>query len=262
VATDIYIFSGTGNSLHAAKELQKGSPESNLVPIVRLLRQEVIETRGGTPSEAFGTINAALRKQGKELNAQMNVTMPWNHPLGDDNLPALATEERIEELEADMQKKPDVLSAHIREHKPYLRPDTEASYEMPGWSEAMASLIPLSVNYELHRFMYQDLVHFYSDPECTSCGICEAVCLSQKIEIVAELRLPCLYQLLPPAGDPDQVAIPDQVVHRGERSLSSPVGDLPGHRRTALSRVASSVPSPSGRPAGLKPRHHRQRSLP
>lgn len=226
MATDIYTFSGAGNSLHVARELQSRLPDSNLVSIVRLLRQETIETRadtvglvfpnfcltvpipvhdflekanvgsakymfavctrGGTPSEAFDTINAQLRKQDKELNAQMNVTMPWNHPLGEENLPALATSERIEELEADMQRKLDTLSAHILEHEPYLRPDTDASYEMPGWSKAMASLIPLSVNYELHRFMYQDLVRFYSDSGCNGCSICESVCLSHKIEIVGE----------------------------------------------------------------------------
>jgi MinD superfamily P-loop ATPase len=48
----------------------------------------------------------------------------------------------------------------------------------------MGSLIPKSWNYELHRYMYQDLIHFYSDANCVGCGICEQVCLSHKIEIV------------------------------------------------------------------------------
>jgi hypothetical protein len=42
MATDIYTFSGTGNSLHVARELQGRLTNSNLVPIVRLLRQETI----------------------------------------------------------------------------------------------------------------------------------------------------------------------------------------------------------------------------
>ncbi len=96
----------------------------------------------------------------------------------------MATPERIGQLEIDMQRKLDTLSAHILERQPYVKPDTEASYEMPGWSKAMASLIPMSVNYELHRFMYQDLLRFYDDSACTGCGVCETVCPSQSIEIV------------------------------------------------------------------------------
>jgi flavodoxin len=45
---EIYYFSGTGNSLYVAKELQKRIPESNLIPIVSLLKRHVIETNGDT----------------------------------------------------------------------------------------------------------------------------------------------------------------------------------------------------------------------
>jgi flavodoxin len=37
MSTAIYYFSGTGNSLHVARELQQRLPESRLIPIVRLL---------------------------------------------------------------------------------------------------------------------------------------------------------------------------------------------------------------------------------
>ncbi len=48
MATNLHDFSGAGNSLRVAQELQKRILESNLVPIVRLLRQATIETRADT----------------------------------------------------------------------------------------------------------------------------------------------------------------------------------------------------------------------
>jgi flavodoxin len=44
MGVEIYYFSGTGNSLHAAKELQKRIPEAVLVPILGLVNNEIIET--------------------------------------------------------------------------------------------------------------------------------------------------------------------------------------------------------------------------
>lgn len=223
MSTAIYYFSGTGNSLHGARELQKRLPESRLMPIVRMLSQESIKTtaetvgfvfpnfcmsvpiplhdflekvdlasaqyifavctRGGTSSEAFDYINEILGKQGKQLDAQINITMPWNHCMGEEDLPATATRERIEQLEAEMQDKLDPFSEHVLAHEEYIRADTDANFEVPGWIEAMTSLIPRSFNYELHRYEYQDLIRFYSDSNCTGCGICEEVCLSSKIEL-------------------------------------------------------------------------------
>jgi len=222
--TEIYYFSGTGNSLHVARELQKRLPEADLVPIVRVLREvspkttantvgfvfpnfcltspiplhdflEKVDvasaryvfalcTRGGTPSDAFDYINALLKRQGRRLDAQLNISMPWNHPLGKENLPALATEERMAFLEAEMQRKLDTFSQHILAHEAYLAEDTDADYVIPQWAKAMSLWIPKSLNYELHRYMYQDMVRFYSNEKCTGCGICEKVCLSQKIQIV------------------------------------------------------------------------------
>lgn len=45
---EIYYFSGTGNSLHVAKELQKRIPETNLIPMVSLINKDVVETNGET----------------------------------------------------------------------------------------------------------------------------------------------------------------------------------------------------------------------
>ena len=50
---EIYYFSGTGNSLHVARELQKRIPESTLIPMVSLLNEDIIETKGETIGFVF-----------------------------------------------------------------------------------------------------------------------------------------------------------------------------------------------------------------
>jgi len=46
MSTEIYYFSGTGNSLFIARELQRRLPGSELIPIVSLLDSESIHTNG------------------------------------------------------------------------------------------------------------------------------------------------------------------------------------------------------------------------
>lgn len=53
MSTEIYYFSGTGNSLHVAEELQKKISDSKLIPIVSLLRNDIIETHGETVGFVF-----------------------------------------------------------------------------------------------------------------------------------------------------------------------------------------------------------------
>ncbi len=52
MSTKIYYFSGTGNSLYVAQELQKRIPESKLIPIVGLLNLDTIEVK----AETFGIV--------------------------------------------------------------------------------------------------------------------------------------------------------------------------------------------------------------
>jgi flavodoxin len=72
MSTDIYYFSGTGNSLHVAKELQKRLPETNLIPIVSLLNKDVIKTNAETVGFVFPiyftTVPVPVRRFLKKLN--------------------------------------------------------------------------------------------------------------------------------------------------------------------------------------------------
>jgi ferredoxin len=76
MSTDIYYFSGTGNSLHIARELQKRIPETNLIPIVSLLNQDVIESSGETVGLIFpvylSTIPVPVKRFLKKLNLKQS----------------------------------------------------------------------------------------------------------------------------------------------------------------------------------------------
>jgi ferredoxin len=140
-------------------------------------------TRGGSQSEAFEYMNEMLEKQGKKLDAQLDINMPWNHPTGKENLPGLNTEERKNQLEAAMLSQLDDFSQYVAAREAY-RPATQTDYELSSGINLFDLLVPKSLNYKSHEFMYRKLVHFYSDEKCHGCGICEQVCVSGKIEMV------------------------------------------------------------------------------
>ena len=72
MSTEIYYFSGTGNSLHVAKELQRRIPETSLVPVVSLLDEGSIETHAETVGFVFpqyaGTMPKVVAKTLKKLD--------------------------------------------------------------------------------------------------------------------------------------------------------------------------------------------------
>ena len=224
MADEIYYFSGTGNSLHVARELQKKMPGAVLIPIVHLLQNSTIRTnadriglvfpnfcltipiavhdflekadlnsaryiyavctRGGSPSEAFVYINEIIKKQGKKINAQLNINMPWNHPLGKENLTDSINDKNLENYDREMQNKLETFSRCIREGEEYIRPDDDVILKLPSWMNAFNGLISRSFNYKSHNFMYQKLIGFYSDSKCNGCTICEKVCLAGKIKLI------------------------------------------------------------------------------
>ncbi|PKM89045.1 MAG: ferredoxin [Firmicutes bacterium HGW-Firmicutes-12] len=53
MSTEIYYFSGTGNSLHVAQELQKRIPQAKLIPMVSLLQRTDIKTKADTVGFVF-----------------------------------------------------------------------------------------------------------------------------------------------------------------------------------------------------------------
>ena len=50
---EIYYFSGTGNTLFVARELQQRFPEAELVPLASVLNQDVIRSSAKTVGLVF-----------------------------------------------------------------------------------------------------------------------------------------------------------------------------------------------------------------
>ncbi|KMQ50352.1 Ferredoxin [Chitinispirillum alkaliphilum] len=120
--SEIYYFTGTGNSLHVAKELQKRMPDTKLIPIISVLKEGAVRTSAenvgfvfpiymmdlpipvkqflnkvdtGSAQYIFAAatrvstfyiadihIEKALRKQNKKLDSFFVVNMAANSPCG------------------------------------------------------------------------------------------------------------------------------------------------------------------------------------
>lgn len=215
---EIYYFSGTGNSLHVAKELQKRIPETNPIPILSLLNKDVIETdaetvgfvfpiychtvpmivknvikklelkstnylfavatTATTQCRAFPEIDQVLRKKSKRLNSYFTLKMPHNMPfyIEHDHLTA---KEQIAKMKSDLQNKLETIGKIIINAEKHRVNDPQFTDPIPGFLlPFMSLLIPIN------RFIVKEITVFYSDSKCTGCGICEKVCLSNKINIV------------------------------------------------------------------------------
>lgn len=210
---EIYYFSGTGNSLYVAKELQKRIPETKLIPIVSLLDKNLIEsssdtvgfvfpihlamvpapvlkflkkldlksaeyiftivTRSGSQHRAFIDMENMLKKKGKVLNSFFSLNMPSNDPKFEDWKPA--TEEEIRKIESNVQNKLDKIQKIILNKEKSREKDTEFITPMPAFS-ILSIFLPF-----LNKFYN---VEFYADSKCKGCGTCENVCLSGKVKMV------------------------------------------------------------------------------
>jgi len=215
MSTEIYYFSGTGNSLHVAKELQKRIPQTNIIPLVSLLNKDVIETNGktvgfvfpihfatvpmivksiirkmdlksakyvfatatreGTPcSSAFKKIEKVLKKKGKSLDSYLILNMASNDPKFDGW--HSATVKEIADFELVVQDKLDSFQHVIANKLKYRADDTEITHPVNFFFEFLGSV--------LSEIPSDYGKAYYADENCSGCGVCEKVCLSQKIKMV------------------------------------------------------------------------------
>lgn len=222
MSTEIYYFSGTGNSFYVARELQKRIPESILIPMVSLLHQDhiktrtdsvgiifpvhaltipiavkrflkkvnlhstkyifAIATRGATFFRGFELIERLLAKKGKRLHAQFILTMGMNDPRSE--FYQSPTHAEILQLEATVQKKLESIQEIIRKQMISREKDTEYTVGF-SYHPFINFLLEKAVLWGMAFSEYIGGVnYFYSDEKCTGCGICEEVCLAQKIKMV------------------------------------------------------------------------------
>lgn len=216
---ELYYFSGTGNSLHIAKELQKRIPDATLIPIISLLKKETIKTdaevvgivfplymttvpkpvdefikkldinsakyafsvitRIGTFSVANVYINKVLKKSGKLLDASFMINMANNSPVG---LKPFADQKWVEKISKD---KLIVLEEKVQENLKFIVDCVMKRDKIhSNGSISFLSYILEPIMTKLTQKSSE--IPFYADTSCTKCGICEKVCTSGKVKVVDE----------------------------------------------------------------------------
>ena len=215
MSTEIYYFSGTGNSLHVAENLQKKISDSKLMPIVSLLWKDVIEThgetvgfvfllpgmtvpipvknfiekvnlkssqynfaivtRGGTKCFAFNKIDKILKRKGRCLDSYFYLNMVSNDPKFE--VYDIPTNETIAKTESEIQNQIDLIQEIIIKKKKNRKSDSK--FIAPS-GFALERLVLLGMFFAEH-IRVKD--YFYPNAKCNGCGTCAMVCPSQKIKI-------------------------------------------------------------------------------
>lgn len=224
MSTEIYYFSGTGNSLHVAIELQKRLPGAKLIPILSLESQEwvttrgetvgfvfphyasslpkivhafiekldlgsaaylfAIATRGGTKTMAFAEIDEILKGKGRWLHSFFAITMPSGSAPLVKGYADQITEERMSRLESEMLARLDFIQSTILARKTSREQD-KGDVPPPPFLVPFLPLLDATGPYLVRLGkMIESSFDFYCDEKCTGCGICERVCLAQKVRMV------------------------------------------------------------------------------
>jgi len=223
VDTEIYYFSGTGNSLFVARELQKRIPDSKLVPIVNLLDKPRIKAEGkaigivfpcyaltlpvavkrfvkkldvqsadyiftavtrlGTVFRGLKTLDRLLAQKKKKLDAHFVVNMCNNEGPRSEIAYEVPTKARIQQVESAVIAYLDNISPIIRKREAFRGKDD--SYTISCSPNPVKNLlIEKLVVFGMNLSEYVGGVnYFYHDEKCNGCGICEKVCLSGKIRV-------------------------------------------------------------------------------
>lgn len=215
MSTEIYYFSGTGNSLHVAKEIEKRISETTLIPMVSLLNNDVIETNGETVGFVFPvhfttvpmivksiikkfdlksakyifavvtrwgtpciTAFSKIEKILKKKGKSLDSCLILNMASNDPKFKdwRLATKEEIAEFESEIQDRLDSFQNIIVNKVKYREKDSRIIYPVNPAFEQLGAF--------LAEFSGDGGKDFYADAKCSGCGICEKVCLSGKIKII------------------------------------------------------------------------------
>ncbi len=212
---EIYYFSGTGNSLFIAQELKKRLPDCSLIPIVHALKSGKIKTAADAigivfpiyattyPDEirqfielldynkdtyvfavssrkcrprVFSALGELLNQKGSMLSAARSISMPQNY------IPVFKTE-----TQEDIKRQDQALMQTLDE---FVQAILNRQVSIDQASKLPA---PVAILYSIVRFSaflnrktrYFNLANrFYSTDNCTGCGLCEKVCLSERIQLV------------------------------------------------------------------------------
>lgn len=209
----IFYFSGTGNSLHLARELKQRLQHATLVPIVSALQEN--EYRSTAPvvgivfpiyaftlpplvarfleqadfssaqflfalasrecsSRVFRRIDRLLKGRSRPLDACWSQTMPQNYVPTFTMADQAANKKMEEELQAALDRIAPLIQAREKQRRPWDGP----------------LLVPFTwILFPFFTWLYNKTNYFgleerfYTDDSCTGCGLCARTCLSGKIKM-------------------------------------------------------------------------------
>ena len=217
---EIYYFSGTGNTLFVARELQQRFPEAELVPLASVLNQDVIRssaktvglvfpiqgmtapvpvrilmrkadfssaeyvfavaTRGGTRCFALDYIARRLKRKGQRLDAGFVLTMGGNDPKLESFQEI--TDDEIARLESAVLARLDEVEQVIAARQSHVDDGDGINLsDNPLVNYLFERLILLGVAYAERGGVRN---YFEATDDCVGCGTCEKVCLSRRITMV------------------------------------------------------------------------------
>ncbi len=211
----IYYFSGTGNSLYVAREIAKAFEGAELVPILSVLKygktdvdadcagfvfpihmnampwpvKEFVEkcgldrcgeifavaTHGGLSGKTEAFVREVFAKKGHSLWFYEDIKMINNTPKGVAPKPLMTldwekgiTEDKIREIEARTKERVAGIVERIKKKQPKEAAAKAGVLTRLLWKVSEASRPKL-------EFLLSD--------SCTGCGICDRVCLSNRVRM-------------------------------------------------------------------------------
>ncbi len=203
MSTSIYYFTGTGNSLHAAKTIADALGDARVINIARQKGREVIEdksdtigivfpvyyyklpkivhefmkklrldphayvfavaTCGGSVGNSLSEMDGLLGKNGGHLSAGFELLMPDNAYIGMDLVTPL--DERAGILQASEERLRSIIGVvKTRQNVPFI----------PG--SGILSVITGSMGSGFAMHIYRLPKRFKATEKCNGCGICEKIC--------------------------------------------------------------------------------------
>jgi NAD-dependent dihydropyrimidine dehydrogenase PreA subunit/flavodoxin len=215
MTAEIFYLSGTGNSLHVAKELQKRMSDARLSPLAALKNRESIRTERDTigfvfpvhfmtaPSIIFRTLermdmNSAeyvfavatrygtpcnimykqFDKMLKKKGKRLNSYITITMANNDPKFKFWepASRQALDTFETVLQQKLDVLYTYIMKKEDYHEADREVTFKVNPAAERLGVLAA--------GLTGDGKEVFFCDSNCNGCGLCEKVCPSTKVKIV------------------------------------------------------------------------------
>lgn len=219
----IYYYSGTGNSLHVAREIKQRLPGTELVPILSVFKTGIIvqeaeqvglvfpiyvntipkpvrafiertnlssiqyfftvTTNGGYPGKVDYLVYKLLKSKGLELDYYASLKMIVNTATG--LLPAiLANKKWVDLISTDKVAK---MELELPKEIDLIAEDVVKSVKNIG-PDCQPNLIRkafLAITEKMSPLDKARAISFFVDQDCNGCGTCEKVCPSEKIRMAS-----------------------------------------------------------------------------